>query len=324
MNVLVTGGAGYIGSHTVSELVKLGHGVTVYDNLIYGHKENVKEPAFFIQGDLNDKEKLSSVLQRSKPDAMIHFAAFAYVGESVKDPAKYYSNNISSGITLLNCMKENNVKNMVFSSSCAIFGQPEKVPISENERKNPLSPYGKTKLMFENILEDYSRAYGINSVCLRYFNAAGASLDGSNGEDHDPETHLIPLTIKAVLDPKFFLTVFGNDYNTKDGTCIRDYVHVLDLADAHIRSLDYLFKNRISNNFNLGSEKGYSVMEIIKEVERASGRKVKYNFGERRDGDPAALIADSSKIKSDLGWKPKHSDLEMIIKTAWKWHSNSK
>lgn len=322
--ILVTGGAGYIGSHTVSELIKQGHEVIVYDNLVYGHRKNVDKKARFVPGDINDTKKLSDLMHETKPDAVIHFAAFAYVGESVQNPAKYYSNNVSAGINLLECMNKNDIKNIVFSSSCAIFGQPQNIPISENEKKSPLSPYGQTKLIFEHILEDFDKAYGLKSVCLRYFNAAGASLNGENGEDHNPETHLIPLTIKAAIDPKFSLKVFGKDYETRDGTCIRDYIHILDLADAHIKSLDYLLKNKKSAQFNLGSETGYSVMEIIEGVEKASGRKVKYRLGPRREGDPAVLVADSSKIKSQLDWNPHYSGLETIIKTAWNWHARPK
>ena len=320
MNILVTGGAGYIGSHTVSELIKTGHNVFVYDNLSYGHEDKVDRKARFIKGDITDKESLANSLKTHKIDSVVHFAAFTYVGESVKDPSKYYSNNLAGGINLLNCMKESNVKKIVFSSSCAIFGQPKKVPITEDEKKEPLSPYGKSKLFFESMLEDYDKAYGIKSVCLRYFNAAGASLDSSNGEMHDPETHLVPLAIKAALDSDFSLTVFGDDYPTNDGTCIRDYIHILDLADAHIKALDYLSKKNQSNQFNLGSEKGHSIMEIIKKIEELGNVKVKFKIGERREGDPAMLIADSTKIKKTLGWNPKHSDLETIIKTALAWH----
>ena len=321
MNILVTGGAGYIGSHTVSQLVK-GHNVAVYDNLTYGHREKVDSRALFIEGDINDKTKLSKSLKSHEIDSVIHFAAFTYVGESVKEPSKYYSNNLAGGINLLDCMKESNVRNIVFSSSCAIFGQPKRIPIAEDEKREPLSPYGKSKLFFESMLEDYDRAYGLKSVCLRYFNAAGASLDGKNGEMHDPETHLVPLAIKAALDPDYSLTVFGNDYPTKDGTCIRDYIHILDLADAHIKALDYLSKNNQSNRFNLGSEKGYSIMEIMRKIEEIGNMKVKFEMGGRREGDPATLIADSAKIKKELGWNQKHSDLETIIKTAWQWHTS--
>ena len=323
MNILVTGGAGYIGSHTVSELVKKGHKVIAYDNLACGHKDKVAPNAIFIEGDINDSKKLSETMKKFDIDSVMHFAAFAYVGESVSNPAKYYNNNLVGGINLLNCMVKNNVKKIVFSSSCAIFGQPDKIPITEEEKKDPISPYGKSKLFLEEMLKDYDRAYGIKSVCLRYFNAAGASLDGSNGEMHDPETHLIPLAIKACLDDKYFLTVFGKDYPTKDGTCIRDYIHILDLADAHLKALDYLSKNKESRQFNLGSGKGYSIMEIIRGIEKQSRKKLKFIIGERREGDPAMLIADPTRIRAELGWNAKHSDMKTIIQTALNWHMNS-
>lgn len=320
MKILVTGGAGYIGSHTVTELLKQGHEIIVFDNLIYGHKEAVDCP--LVVGDLLHKEEITLVFEKKKFDGVIHFAAYALAGESMKEPAKYFENNLQGGLNLLEAMKNHSVSKIVFSSSCAVYGYPEKLPVSEDEGKKPVSVYGESKLMFEAILRWYDRLYGIKNVCLRYFNACGASLDGSVGEDHNPETHLIPLAIGTALGQREKQIIFGNDYKTPDGTNIRDYVHVSDLATAHIKSMEYLQKKNISDCFNVGTGKGYSVKEIIEAVKKVSGVDFKVEIGERRPGDPDAVWADNTKIKKVLGWEPKYSDLETIVKTAWNWHKS--
>lgn len=320
MKILVTGGAGYIGSHTVAELLKQGHEIIVFDNLVYGHKEAVDCP--LVVGDLLHKKEITLVFEKKKFDGVIHFAAYALAGESMKEPAKYFENNLQGGLNLLEAMKNHSVSKIVFSSSCAIYGYPEKLPVSEDEGKKPVSVYGESKLMFEAILHWYDRLYGIKNVCLRYFNACGASLDGSVGEDHNPETHLIPLAIGTALGQREKQIIFGNDYKTPDGTNIRDYVHVSDLATAHIKSMEYLQKKNISDCFNVGTGKGYSVKEIIEAVKKVSGVDFKVEIGERRPGDPDAVWADNTKIKKVLGWEPKYSDLETIVKTAWNWHKS--
>ena len=322
-NVLVTGGAGYIGSHLCKALFKNGYVPVVYDNLVYGHKEAVKW-GNFVHGDINDITKLTDVIKDYKPLGVIHFAAFAYVGESVINPGKYYSNNVSGTINLLEAMRVSGLDKIVFSSTCAVYGEPEKIPITENETKKPINPYGKTKSMIEEILSDYFKAYKTKSICLRYFNASGADSECEIGENHDPETHLIPIVLDNVIGKRDVITVFGNDYDTIDGTCIRDYIHVEDLADAHVKALNLMLESENLENdvFNLGTGTGYSIMEIIDTVEKITGKKVNYKIGDRRPGDPPKLIANAEKAFNRLKWKPKNSSLDNIIKTAWEWHKN--
>lgn len=325
MKILVTGGAGYIGSHTTLELLSQGHEVAIFDSLELGHKEaveiiekitNKKIPLY--QGNLLNYNDIFSALEDFKPDSVIHFAAYALVGESVTDPIKYYRNNVYGGVNLIDSMIKNNVFNIVFSSTCAIFGQPEIVPISEDLPKNPINSYGSSKLMFERVLKDASDATKLRFVALRYFNACGADLEGRIGEDHTCETHLIPLIMDAALGKREAISIYGTDYDTSDGTCIRDYIHVFDLADAHIKALEYLGKENTSNVFNLGTAQGYSVREIINEVKKVTGKDFKIIEADRRPGDPAKLIADNTKAKIMLNWQPKYN-LEQIIESAWKW-----
>jgi len=320
MKILVVGGAGYIGSHTVSELLKKGYEVLVFDNLSSGHKEAVECP--LVEGDLLNKKQIEKVFENQKIDGVIHFAALSAAGESMKEPGRYFENNLQGGVNLLEAMRKSGVNRIVFSSSCAIYGYPEKLPVNEEEDKKPVSVYGETKLMFEKILYWYDQLFGIKSVSLRYFNAAGASLDGSIGEDKRPLTNIIPVAMKVVLGQQEKFTLFGDDYPTPDGTCIRDYVHVLDLAEAHIKALDYLFKENESNQFNVGTGRGYSNKEVLEMIKRVTGVDFKIEVGSRRPGDPAAIFADNSKIKRILGWEPKYSGLETIIETAWNWHKN--
>lgn len=320
MKILVTGGAGYIGSHTVYLLQKQGWEVVVFDNLVYGHKEAVNCP--LIVGDLLNKNDIVGVFKNNKFDGVIHFAAYALAGESMEKPGKYFENNILGGLNLLEVMKDFGVKYIVFSSTCAVYGYPKKLPVGEEEEKKPVSVYGESKLMFEKILNWYDRIFGIKNVCLRYFNAAGALLDGSIGEDHSPETHIIPVAMEVVLGKREKFVIFGDDYNTPDGTCIRDYIHVLDLAEAHIKSLEYLKGKNQSDYFNVGTGQGYSNKEIISMIKEVTGVDFKVETGPRRLGDPDAIWADNSKIKRVLGWRPKYSDLKTIIESAWNWHKN--
>lgn len=317
--ILIVGGAGYIGSHVNKELHKRGYETVVYDNLIYGHREHVKW-GVFEYGDLSNTARLEEVFHKYKIEAVFHFAAFAYVGESVSNPSKYYYNNVANTINLLNIMVRHDVKYFVFSSTCATYGEPDTVPITEDMPQRPINPYGKSKLMVERILEDYENAYGLHSCCLRYFNAAGDDIDMEIGEFHSPETHIIPLVLDAAIGYRESVKVFGNDYDTLDGSCIRDYIHVQDLADAHIRALTYMQKNNMSNRFNLGTNKGTSVIEIIDVAQRVTGKKIKVEYAERRAGDPAKLIGGCEKVKKILGWNPKYSDIEIIMETAWNWH----
>lgn len=320
MNVLVTGGAGYIGSHAVRMLSEKGFGVVVVDNLCKGHKKSVPVNVKLYEINVGDKEKMLRVFRENKINAVMHFAAFAEVGASMKDPTSYYHNNLVNTINLLDAMVESEVKKIIFSSTCAIFGEPEKVPINESTKKNPINVYGKTKLMIENVLEDYDRAYGLKYVCLRYFNAAGASY--GIGEHHDPETHLIPIVLKIALEKKGDVKIFGNDYPTPDGTCVRDYIHVCDLASAHILALNELSKSNKSNQFNLGSGEGYSVKEIIEMSEEVARTTIPSTIVGRRSGDPPKLVADSSKIKTVLDWSPRFG-LKEVIESAWNWHKNN-
>lgn len=319
MRILVTGGAGYIGGITVKRLLEQGHEVIVFDNLAYGHKEAVSCP--IIVGDLTDKEFLFSSLKAENFDAVIHFAAYALAGESMQNPYKYFQANLVGGLNLLELMREKNVKKIVFSSTCAIYGFPDKLPVKEDEKKKPVSVYGESKLMFESILDWYDKIYGIKSIRLRYFNAAGAALDGSLGEDHDPETHIIPIAINVALGKKDAFTLYGNDYKTPDGTCVRDYIHVEDLATVHINAIKKLEETNKSDYFNLGTGNGYSNLEVLEMVKKISGVDFKINITERREGDPDTIYADNEKARKELNFDPKYSDLKTIVETAWKWHS---
>lgn len=320
MNVLVTGGAGYIGSHTCKLLKQAGHHPIVIDNLIYGHKWAVQWGAFY-DCDLHDKIEIQKILLKENISAVIHFAAFAYVGESVSQPLKYYENNVAGTVALLEAMQNSGVAKFVFSSSCATYGTQEKSPIEETFKQSPINPYGETKLIVEKILINLAKIEKINAVALRYFNASGADADLEIGEDHFPETHLIPLAIEAAYKNDFTLTVFGTDYSTPDGTCIRDYIHVSDLASAHVKALESL--DSYSSGFrayNLGTGKGASVRDIVTATERATGQKVKIKFGDRRMGDPAELVASPGRAQVELSWSPIHSSLENILSTAVRWY----
>jgi len=318
MNILVTGGAGYIGSHTVRALLQRGHEVTVLDNLSYGHRQAVPTDRLVV-GDLNEAKLVNGLLAERRIEAVVHFAAFAYVGESVTDPAKYYTNNFLNSLTLLEACRTNGIRRFVFSSTCATYGNPTKVPIDESEKQLPINPYGNTKLAFERALADYAAAYPFGYCALRYFNAAGASPDGTIGEDHNPETHLIPLVFQAAMGKRPRLDIFGTDYPTPDGTCIRDYIHVDDLAAAHILALDKL-EAGAQLKFNVGVGRGFSVREVIRTAEEVSGLKVPVKEGPRRPGDPAELVANADKIRRELGWQPHYTDLRPIVETAWNWH----
>lgn len=317
MKILVTGGAGYIGSITVNELIKAGFEIVVFDNLVYGHQDAIS--CELIKGDLLDRKSLDKI--NDSFDAVIHFAAYALAGESMNDPYKYFNSNVQGGLNLLEFMKSRDIRNIIFSSTCAIYGYPTTLPVTENENKKPESTYGESKLMFENILQWYDKIYKIKHINLRYFNAAGASLDGDLGEDHDPETHIIPIAINTALGKFSRFNLFGDDYNTPDGTCIRDYIHVLDLASAHIQALEKLINTQKSDYFNLGTGKGHSNREVIDMVKKISGVDFKIETTSRRAGDPDAIYADNTKAKKELGFDPKYSDLETIVKTAYLWHS---
>lgn len=319
-NILVMGGAGYIGSHTVRHMLDNSYQVVVADNLIYGHREAIDKRAVFEHADLLDTYSLQQVFNKHKIDAVIHFAAFAYVGESVGEPQKYYYNNVVGTINLLNAMLQYGVKNIVFSSTCATYGEPKYTPIDEQHPQNPINPYGRTKLMIEQIFADYERAYGLHHIALRYFNAAGCASDGSIGESHTPETHLISLVLKAISCERKSISVFGTDYDTPDGTCIRDYIHVEDLALAHRLAVEKLQDYR--GCINLGTGIGTSVKEIISAAEEVSGKKCPIEYGARRAGDPARLFADNRKAEEILGWQPKYTNIKDIIQTAWNWEIN--
>ncbi len=316
--ILVTGGAGYIGSTTVKRLLEQGHEVTIYDNLVYGHRESVS--CELIQGDLVDKDFLFESLSGKNFDAVIHFAAYAQAGESMQDPYKYFYNNITGGLNLLELMKKEGIKYIIFSSTCAIFGTPDQLPVTEESPKHPESTYGESKLMFETILDWYDKIHGIKHINLRYFNAAGAGLEGDLGEQHDPETHIIPIAIEAALGKRESFSLFGNDYPTEDGTCIRDYIHIEDLATGHIQALDYVMKENKSDSFNLGTGQGHSNREVIDMVKKVSGVDFMVDEKPKRPGDPPMIYADNTKAKTVLGFDPKHSDLETIVRSAWNWH----
>lgn len=323
MNLLVTGGAGYIGSHFVREALKKGHSIVVFDNLHRGNKESIPEGIEFRKVDLCNKEELQKEIKQFSFDCVVHFAALAYVGESVENPSLYYNNNVVGSLNLISACVENKVDNFIFSSTCSLYGNPEHIPITESESIKPINPYAYTKYFIEQILADYSRAYDMKYAALRYFNAAGANPNGDIGEKHEPETHLIPIVLKNAIDDSTPFYVFGNDYNTEDGTCIRDYIHVVDLADAHLRAIDYIIDQKKSIVLNLGTGNGYSVLEIIRKAEEITGKKLNYKVIKRREGDPAILVADNKMAKEVLGWQPKFA-LTEIISSAWTWHKNPK
>lgn len=322
MSVLVLGGAGYIGSHTVDRLVEAGKDVVVVDSLVTGHLAAVRKEAKFYQGDLADKDFMRKVFTEN-PDigAVIHFAAFSLVAESMKDPLKYFDNNTAGMVKLLEVMNEFDIKYIVFSSTAATYGIPEKMPIYEDDPQLPINPYGESKLMMEKIMRWADEAYGIKFVALRYFNVAGAKPDGSIGEDHHPETHLLPIVLQVAMGEREKLQIFGDDYNTPDGTNVRDYVHPFDLADAHILAVDYLRNGNESSAFNLGSSTGFSNLEIVKAAREVTGKEIPAEIAARRGGDPDTLIAASEKARKVLGWKPEFDDIHKIIETAWKWHT---
>lgn len=319
--ILVTGGAGYIGSHAVLALQKAGYGVIVLDNLVYGHQDITDAlKVELIIGDTNDRSLLDNLFATRNIAAVIHFAAYAYVGESVSDPAKYYRNNVVGTLTLLEAMVAANVKKFVFSSTCATYGVPIAVPIAEDHPQAPINPYGATKLMVERILADFDEAHEFKSVCFRYFNAAGADPDGLLGEDHDPETHLIPLVLQTALGIRDSIAIFGTDYPTPDGTCIRDYIHVTDLATAHVLGLEYLLQGNNSNIFNLGNGGGFSVKEVIEAAREVTGKEITVVERDRRPGDPPALVGSSEKAQKILGWRSQYADIHKILTHAWNWH----
>ncbi len=319
MRIFVTGGAGYVGSHCVKRLVAAGHEVAVYDNLIAGHRQAVDRVAEFIEGDLADIEKLKRVLPAGRFDAVMHFAAYLNVGESVQQPLMYYRNNVANTLNLLEAMKPARIKRIVFSSSCAVYGVPDDLPITEDLPKDPINPYGSTKLAMEWIMRDSAAAWGLGSVALRYFNAAGAAADGTIGEDHKPEIHLIPLVLQVALGQRESIGIFGSDYPTPDGTCIRDYIHVDDLADVHLLAVERLTEGK-SQAFNVGTGHGRSVLEIIAAARRVAGHAIPAVLTDRRPGDPPELYADSDKLRHHYDWQPRYTDLEKIIATAWRWH----
>lgn len=321
MKVLVTGGAGYIGSHIVRSLSRLpGCEVIVADNLHKGHSAAVPQHCLAI-GDLGDRDFVEQLFQTNEFDGLIHLAADSLVGESVKDPARYYRNNLTNGLNLLEAARRHGVRHIVFSSTAAVYGEPEKTPITEDAPTRPMNPYGRSKLFFEEMLADYAAAYDLRYISLRYFNAAGADSEGDIGEDHNPETHLIPIVLRAALE-QGTVEVFGTDYPTSDGTCVRDYVHVTDLAEAHISALEALRSGCTSAAYNLGGGTGVSVLEVVREAERVTGRTIRTRDAGRRPGDPAVLVAGAEKAARELHWRPRFSDLGQIIQSAWKWHQS--
>ncbi|MGD0780768.1 MAG: UDP-glucose 4-epimerase GalE [Dehalococcoidales bacterium] len=318
MNILITGAAGYVGSVVAEEAVKNGHSIIALDDLSLGHQQAVPGGALLIKGNFGDKDLLDILFRKYMFDAVMHIAASTIVSQSVADPARYFQNNIANSLNLLDKMVEYRVTKLIFSSSCAVYGYPDKVPIKEDILKNPVNPYGEAKLMLERILHWYAGAYKFDSVSLRYFNAAGAN--GRRGEDHSPETHLIPLLLQVALGNSKNVAVFGNDYPTPDGTCIRDYVHVVDIASAHLLALDYLSSNPGCYTFNLGNGQGYSVLQIYNSIKSISGRNISVTYKGRRPGDPPVLIADSTLAKERLGWRPSYTGIKEIIESAWQWH----
>ncbi len=320
MSILVLGGAGYIGSHAVDQLINKGYEVIVIDNLQTGHRQSIHEKAKFYQGDIRDKKFMQDVFTKETIDGVIHFAASSLVGESVEKPLVYFNNNVHGTQITLEVMEEFGVKHIVFSSTAATYGEPKEMPIVETMPTNPENPYGESKLMMEKIMKWCDKAYGIRYVALRYFNVAGAKSDASIGEDHDPETHLIPIILQTALGQREYLGIYGEDYDTPDGTCIRDYVYIEDLIAAHIAALDYLQKGNESNIFNLGSNTGYSVKEMLEAARAVTGKEIPAKVLPRRLGDPSKLVASSEKAKLVLGWEPQVIDIKQIIKTAWEWH----
>lgn len=322
MSILVCGGAGYIGSHINKQLNKEGYDTVIFDNLVYGHREAVKW-GIFVLGDLANMNDIEAVFEKYNIEAVYHFAAYAYVGESVTEPEKYYYNNVVNTLNLLKVMRKYECNKIIFSSTCATYGEPERVPITEDMPQNPINPYGMTKLTVERIFRDYQKAYGLQFAVLRYFNAAGADPDCEIGESHDPETHIIPLVLDAAGGQRDDIKVFGTDYDTPDGSCIRDYIHVTDLADAHLKALHYLENGNAGDFFNLGNSKGTSVIEVIDSVKRVTGRDFKVTLTGRRPGDPAKLVGSADKAKSVLGWEPKYADIDTIVEHAWRWHKKA-
>lgn len=322
MAILVLGGAGYIGSHTALELVKAGNEVVIADNLVTGYRKAIPEGAKFYEGDLRDSDFLDNLFHQEKIDAVIHFAAYSLVGESVTNPLKYYDNNLYGTKVLLEAMVKNNVGKIVFSSTAATYGEPENIPILESDRTCPTNPYGETKLAMEKMFKWTAEAHGLRYVSLRYFNACGADESGTIGEAHNPESHLIPLILQVPNGKRETISIYGTDYDTPDGTCIRDYIHVTDLAQAHILAVQYLNNGGESDIFNLGNGVGYSVREVIETARKVTGHPIPATETSRRAGDPARLVASSEKAKSVLGWKPVHDSLEEIISSAWNWHKN--
>jgi UDP-glucose 4-epimerase len=319
LNVLVTGGAGYIGSHCCKQLHLQGYHPVTIDNLVYGHRDSVKWGDFY-RGDIGNPEQLRDCIEKYRIDAVMHFAAYTYVGDSVEDPMRYYTNNVFNSIRLLNSVLEHQIRYFIFSSSCATYGNPKSIPIDENHGLNPINPYGRTKRMVEEMLEDLDAAGSLKFTSLRYFNAAGADPEGEIGENHNPETHLIPLALDVAAGKRQQIKVFGTDYNTPDGSCIRDYIHVSDLAGAHVRAFEKLLNGGSSNIINLGLGKGFSVLEVIEKVKAITGKKIDIAPVERRPGDPPVLVASNAKATSELSWQPDFTDLDDIIETAWNWH----
>lgn len=323
MSILVLGGAGYIGSHATKKLIENGYEVVVVDNLETGHRAAISKEAKFYQGDIRNIEFLREVFKREKIHGVMHFAANSLVGESMTNPLKYFNNNVFGTEVLLTTMKEFDVKHIVFSSTAATYGEPKQLPITEETETNPTNTYGESKLIMEKMMKWCDKAYGIKYVALRYFNVAGAKESGEIGEDHNPETHLIPLVLQVPLGKREAITIYGEDYDTEDGTCVRDYIHVEDLVDAHILALQYLEKNNTSNTFNLGSSNGFSVKEIIEVARKVTGHQIPEILGERRAGDPSKLVASSKKAKEILGWSPSKTNVEKIIEDAWNFHKNN-
>jgi UDP-glucose 4-epimerase len=322
--ILVTGGAGYIGSHYVLEASQAGADLIVLDNLSYGHPEAVAPGVKLVVGEMGDRKLLDEIFTNNSIDAVVHFAAFAYVGESVTAPRKYFSNNTVAALQVLDAMVDYNVKHFVFSSTCATYGDPQYIPMDEAHPQDPINPYGESKYFVERILADYDHAYGLKYTALRYFNAAGADQEGRIGESHEPETHLIPLVLQAATGRRESISIFGTDYDTPDGTCIRDYIHILDLANAHSLALERLRSGAQSAAYNLGTESGESVRQVIETCESVSGKAIRTIEKDRRPGDPPRLIASSAKARNELGWTPKYTQLRSIVETAWNWETNRK
>lgn len=318
MSILVTGGAGYIGSAAVRDFAESGEKVVVLDNLVYGHRQSVDKNVPFYEGNIGDKKLVENIIRKHEIESCVHFSAFAYVGESVEKPNKYYENNFVQTLHLLDVLIENNVKKLIFSSTCATYGEPQYIPIDEKHPQNPTNPYGWSKFMVERALADYDAAFGLKFVALRYFNACGAT--GNCGEDHDPETHLIPLVLFAAQGRREFISIFGDDYPTPDGTAVRDYIHISDLSQAHLLALGYLNRGGASQFINLGNGTGFSVLEVIEAARKITGKPIESRIAPRRAGDPSRLVADAQKAREILGWSPEFPDIESIIESAWRWH----